>query len=338
MLSTKKILLLFLCLTFFQTANAGWTKQNSGTLAWLHSIFFVNEKNGWIVGSNGVILKTANGGESWQSSKKITEDNIRDVYFSDAQNGWLLCERNIYGGGGNSPSYLLKTSDGGANWEKINAFSEGRERIVRLFFSKDSGYAVGEAGALWMMTDDKRNWKKIALPVRYLLLDGKFADDLHGAIVGGNGTILLTDDHGLTWNPAAVADQTAAAKLNSVFFINRQVGWTVGAQGKILFTNNGGKLWRGQNSTVSTNLSDIFFISTAEGWTVGDDGVILHTTTAGNVWKAEEISSNYKLEKVFFVGEKGFAVGFGGTVLNFSRTAPEKPLRGKPQLQTRTSI
>ncbi|MEJ7699118.1 MAG: YCF48-related protein [Pyrinomonadaceae bacterium] len=136
MISAKKILVIFVCLLCFQTVKAGWTKQKSGTLAWLRSVYFTNQNKGWIVGSNGTFLSTDDGGQIWKQNKKITKDNIRDVYFSDEKNGWLLCERNVYNLGSQPPSYLMKTSDGGANWEKIN-FTEGKERIVRFFFAGD---------------------------------------------------------------------------------------------------------------------------------------------------------------------------------------------------------
>ncbi|HRP91453.1 MAG TPA: YCF48-related protein [Ignavibacteriaceae bacterium] len=46
----------------FKTSNSGetWNDVNSGTDKWLNSIFFTNEGNGWIVGSDGVILKYLN--------------------------------------------------------------------------------------------------------------------------------------------------------------------------------------------------------------------------------------------------------------------------------------
>ena len=326
------------CFIFLQTANASWTKKNSGTLAWLHSVYFVDDHRGWIAGSNGTLLTTDDGGASWKQTKKFNDDNIRDVYFADAQNGWLLCERDVYGGDVLSPSYLLKTSDGGANWERVQVLNQGRERVVKIFFTKnENGFAVGEAGAIWQTTDDKSVWKKLTLPVRYLMLDGAFADNLHGSLVGGGGTTLFTEDGGLTWNPAAVDRTNAAVKLNSIFFVNKNVGWTVGGQGRILFTNNAGKLWHEQNSNVSNNLFDIFFVNTAEGWAVGDDGAILHTTTAGNVWNAEATSDRHKLEKVFFIGQKGFAVGFGGTLLVYDRTRSDVP-SVKPQTPLRRAI
>ncbi len=72
----------------------------------------------------------------------------------------------------------------------------------------------------------------------------------------------------------------------------------------------------------------------AEGWTVGDEGTILHTTTAGNVWTLENSKVKHRLEKVFFVGKKGFAVGFGGTILVYDESVKNNP-QIKPTFNSR---
>lgn len=312
----EKILVLFLILAACQSARAGWLKQESNTLSWLHDIYFVSENKGFIGGSSGTLLATVDGGKTWTKERSFTGDTIRQIYFSDANTGWLLCERDIFKLGANSPSYLLKTTDGGANWTQIN-FGGGRSRIAKIFFAKNGfGLAVGESGALFALQDDARTWKKNPSPIRYLMLDGAFTDDFHGSIVGGGGTILFTEDAGASWNQASVFGDKQA-KLNSVFFINQKMGWTAGTAGKIYQTINGGKIWREQKSNVTDNLSDIFFSNTAEGWAVGDDGTILHTKTAGNIWSLETSNVRHRLEKVLFVGKKGFAVGFGGTILRY---------------------
>lgn len=313
--SFAKIFTILFFLISFQTAQAEWTKHNANTLAWLHDVYFLNEDTGWIAGSNGTLLKTSDGGKSFQKQKNVTQDTIRQIYFTDEKNGWLLCERDLFDRGSNSSSYLLKTTNGGATWEKVDF--TGKTRIAKIFFSKnDFGLAIGEAGSLFAMQDEKEEWKRIATPVPYLLLDGVFTDDFHGTIVGGGGTIIFTEDAGLSWKKASIFGNLDS-KLNSVFYINQKNGWTVGANGQIFQTINGGKNWRKQNSTIEKNLTDIFFINTAEGWAVGEQGTILHTTTAGNVWNQEESKAKHKIEKVFFINGKGWAVGFGGTILTY---------------------
>lgn len=324
---TLVLVLFFICL---QTARADWTKRESNSLAWLYDIYFLNENKGWIAGSDGTLLTTANGGKTWQKEKNFTEDNIREVYFADAENGWLLCERNIYSLGTLAPSYLLKTADGGANWERIEFSGARRERISRIFFNKNGyGAAIGEAGAYFVLQNDKKTWKKMPAPIRYLLLDGVFTADSQSVLIGAGGTILFSEDAGLSWNKSVVPNDSAS-KLNSVFFINQKNGWAVGAEGKIYQTLNGGKIWREQNSTTAKNLSDVFFLNTAEGWTIGDEGVILHTTTAGNVWTMVDTKVKHRLEKVLFVGKKGWAVGFGGTILFYEENSAKNNVSSPP--------
>lgn len=334
MSSVKKFPLLLLIFVCFQTANAGWTRQDSGTLAWLTSVYFVNQNKGWIGGSKGTFLATDDGGKTWRQDRAFTEDNIRDIYFLDEENGYLLCERSVYSAGTAPLSYLLKTGDGGTSWQRVE-FSESRERIARIFFAIGGyGYAVGESGTLLVMQGDKKTWKKTMLPARFLMLDGNFSDALNGLIVGGNGTILFTEDAGLNWHPATLAGE-ARPRLNSVFFINQKTGWAAGNQGKIYATMNGGKYWREQNSNIAKNLTDIFFLNTAEGYAIGDEGAILHTTTGGNVWKVDEPIVKHKLERIFFIGKKGFAVGFGGTILSYDPSHTNNKLQPQPQLQKR---
>lgn len=327
--SVKKIILILLCVFCFQTINAQWKKINSNTFAWLHSVYFLNQNSGWIVGSNGTFLETKNGGSTWKTKSKFTQDTIRDVYFTDEKHGWILAEKDFFGSYNSSPSYISETIDGGETWKKVTMEGEGKEKLVKIFFSKDGfGYAVGEAGTFFAMQEDRSTWKKTSVPVRYLLLNGSFSNQNTGLVIGGGGTAIYTEDGGNSWNNAMFT-QKSNGKLNSVFFINAKVGWTVGAAGKIFTTNNGGKLWREQNSTISNDLFDIFFINTAEGWAIGDNGAMLHTTTAGNVWTPIQPPVKHKLERIFFIGKTGFAIGFGGTILKYEGNNLEKN-DGKP--------
>jgi photosystem II stability/assembly factor-like uncharacterized protein len=338
MTKLNKILCFALLLICFVSVKADWKKVNSGTFAWLQSVSFVNQNKGWIVGAQGTLLETNDGGATWKAKPKFTSDLVRDVYFSDEQTGWILCERDIYNLGDLSPSYLLQTANGGETWQKVNLVGGGRERLSRIFFSADGfGRAVGEAGAFYSMQDDRNTWKKTSLPVQFRMLDGNFFNQNRGLIVGGGGTALLTEDGGNSWNKANFTAQSNS-KLNAVFFINQQTGWAVGAEGKIFATANGGKFWRAQNSPLKTDLFDVFFLNSAEGWAVGDNGIILQTSTGGNVWKAFQMNARHRLERIFFVGQKGFAVGFGGTILKYEKTNREtNPTRPAPNLQKRHS-
>jgi photosystem II stability/assembly factor-like uncharacterized protein len=134
--------------------------------------------------------------------------------------------------------------------------------------------------------------------------------------VGGGATALYTVDGGVEWAHAAMPIG-AGKKFRSVFFIDRNKGWISGDNGQIYFTDNGGQKWKEQISPVTVDLLDVFFIDHNEGFAAGEEGVILRTNTAGKRWSIEETNTKYKLESLFFIGKRGFAVGFGGTILRY---------------------
>lgn len=303
-----------------QPVFASWTRVQSGTLSWLHDVAFVSQTRGFIVGSGGIFLETNDGGLTWKKGKSPSTDALKQIVFTDALNGWLLCERDVYNRGAKSSSYLMRTTDGGETWDRSEFGEYGRERIAKIFFNdKGNGFAVGENGTILESRDG--NWTRQRSALRYLFLDGGFSDDSKAVIVGGGGSVLITDDGGETWTPSSFQTKPAG-KLNAVFFRNRSTGWVVGAGGAVYQTLNGGRSWRSQKSGVAAELTDIEFIDSAEGYAVGADGTIIHTTTAGNIWTLEPTDVKHRIERVAANGKTVIAVGFGGTILTNQAKAP----------------
>jgi photosystem II stability/assembly factor-like uncharacterized protein len=324
MLWRISVSLLFLLL-FSLTASAAWKQQPSGTMAWLHAVYFLDEQRGWVAGSNGTLLYTADGGENWQTSeRRPTEDTIRDLYFVDERTGWIVCERDIYKlrTKDEQRAYLMKTTDSGRTWQRVNLTSADTDaRLMRAIFTNGGrGWAFGEAGALYQTRDNGLSWSRRAAPTRYLLLGGTFLDADHGWLVGAGGTILQTFDGGESWRPGMV--DVKGVRFTSVSFVEPRIGWAVGSEGSIFMTLDGGRTWRAQNSTVKSDLADVKFLNASEGWATGSDGVLLHTTDSGIHWSVEPTGTTHPLERLFFVGrDRAWVVGFGGTIFSYRRGA-----------------
>lgn len=309
----KIILIALICLFISREGLADWKKHDSGTLAWLHSIYFVDKDNGWIVGSNGTLLSTGDGGRTWIKRKTNTGDTFRDVYFSDAENGWVLCDRGAYGK--ESPSYLISTTNGGKDWRSTD-FTDGRERMIRFVFAPDGAvFSIGEGGVILQMQGERKPWKRSLLPIRYLMLDGFFINESMGFLVGGGGTMLTTTDGGSSWSEPKFAESRKRTKLNALYFADHKTGWAAGNQGRIYSTNDGGNLWREQITEVSSDLLDVAFNGPKVGFAVGDNGIVLRTNNAGAKWTVERTGTRHKLERVLIHGTRGFAIGYGGTIL-----------------------
>jgi photosystem II stability/assembly factor-like uncharacterized protein len=316
------------CLFVFSlTASAAtWSRQSSGTLGWLHSVFFLDQKTGWAVGSKGALLTTTDGGATWKIQPRPTEDSLQDVYFQDKQIGWLVCEANIYElTTREAPrTYLMRTADGGANWEKVDVNGDDKKfgnvdtRLTRLIFSrKGHGWVFGEAGTAYTTTDAGKSWKRLQLPTRYLLLGGAFVDNDRGWLVGAGATILQTSDGGDTWHASRLTD-VAGVRFTATSFIDNRLGWAVGTGGRILRTINGGRTWTRQDAGITTDLLDVKFISDLEGWAVGSHGTVIRTFDGGSHWAAEPSATQHPLERIFITDrDHAWAVGFGGTIISY---------------------
>src|SRR5436853_6808675 len=74
------VLLLTAHCSLLTASAATWTRQSSGTMAWLHAVYFLDQNHGWVAGSNGTLLETLNGGANWEKLSVRTTDTLRDVY------------------------------------------------------------------------------------------------------------------------------------------------------------------------------------------------------------------------------------------------------------------
>lgn len=312
------LLLLFSSTTFAQT----WTKQPAGTMAWLHGVFFLDQKRGWAAGSKGTLLQTLDGGKTWKLRDSSTDDVVRDIFFIDEQNGWMVVEVNAYQLKTEEEprAYLLKTIDGGDNWKRIEIKGFDIDAIlVRAVFSRNGhGWTFGEAGSIYATHDAGKNWVKLHSPTRHLLLGGMFVDDDRGWIVGAGATILQTSDGGETWYQPILPQVEKSVRFTATSFVDNRKGWAVGSGGSVYQTTNGGRTWLRQESTVDVDLFDVKFVDAREGWAVGAEGTIIHTTDGGDHWTTERSDTQHPLERVFFTDRNhGWAVGFGGTVVAY---------------------
>ena len=303
-----------------------WAKQPAGTMAWLRSVFFIDQNRGWAAGSKGTLLRTEDGGRTWTVASSSTDDVVRDVFFIDEQNGWLVCEVNAYQLKTNEDprAYLMKTTDAGNHWNRVEIKGfEVDAILVRAVFSRGGrGWAFGEGGAIFATRDAGETWVRLRSPTRRLLLGGTFVDDDRGWVVGAGSTIIQTSDGGDSWYQSSLPGVEKTIRFTATSFVDNRVGWAVGSGGSVFRTTNGGRTWQRQESGVEVDLFDVKFVDAHEGWAVGAEGTIIHTNNGGGAWTTERSGTPHPLERVFFTDKAhGWAVGFGGTVVAYQRSS-----------------
>ena len=129
-----------------KTTDGGetWIPQNTPTEKASHTLYdivFLDENNGWAVGTNGIILHTENGGQTWQLQKIDTIDDFYSVYFLDKNHGWIA------GGGITYDGIIVKTTNGGKNW--ITQEDHFMYPLHSIYFTDvDHGWTVGGGGCI----------------------------------------------------------------------------------------------------------------------------------------------------------------------------------------------
>lgn len=116
-------------------------------------VFFLDAKTGWMVGVNGEIFKTGDGGVSWTRQNSGINATLTFVRFLDAQTGWAMGDFGA----------LLRTKDGGATWQlsklpfEANYYGAALQVISadKLLFTEyyGGGYASADGGTSWTRFD-----------------------------------------------------------------------------------------------------------------------------------------------------------------------------------------
>lgn len=279
-----------------------WFLQLSGTSATLYGVDFINTSTGWVAGSGGTLLKTINGGESW-NFVSVPNQDYRAVDFLDANNGYLIA----------NSGKVYKTTDGGLNWtEKVLNGGCSYYPSQLQFLTNNLGYVLCDK--LFRTTDGGQNWAQI-FNSSYTYASFQFWDVNKGAIAsgqvslssnGGNNwqaisgspslkyiqyldanTLIGINDlfasfskstnGGLTWITTPFVDN--GFYPNRIKFASPSHGWGIdgGNPPKILSTSDGGNTWQPNTVSYTGNFSpqDMHFVSAQTGWTVGNNGVIL---------------------------------------------------------------
>jgi len=141
---------------------------------------------GYAVGDYGLILKTSNGGTSWESITSGISKTFSSVCFSDSNKGFIFGESGT----------ILTSVNGGLNWTSIGSDSCTKYFLNSSFPNQLTGYAVGDSGFIMKTTNSGSTWIEQSSGTLSPLHGIYFIDENNGFVVGENGTILKTENGG----------------------------------------------------------------------------------------------------------------------------------------------
>lgn len=121
-----------------KTTDGGntWTlKPLGGNFPVLKAVDFIDANQGWVVGNNGFVARTTNGGDSWQVQVSGVTYNLTGVKFLNNRIGYAI------------GSSVLYTNDGGVTWTPITTGSTRSIWGVE-FVDVNHGWIVGSDGTI----------------------------------------------------------------------------------------------------------------------------------------------------------------------------------------------
>lgn len=101
----------------------------------LHDIAFADSNNGFVVGQKGLILKTVNGGNTWDSINSGIAENLFSV--------GLASRSTIFACGDHG--CIIKSANAGKTWKALSSGISGYLNIIRPS-SGDTVWAFGQSG------------------------------------------------------------------------------------------------------------------------------------------------------------------------------------------------
>ncbi|MCE5348151.1 MAG: YCF48-related protein [Bacteroidales bacterium] len=153
---------------------------------------FINENVGYAISNFGAIIKTTDGGNSWEQLLFPVSFFLNKIQFTDSQTGYII-------GGDNTGGYLLKTDNAGQSWQLIDLNTPDKERPTGMFFiSNKTGFISGKK-LFRKTTDGGQTWSEVMDQVLENIADVSFKNAGEGYATSDNGKYLKSADGGKTW-------------------------------------------------------------------------------------------------------------------------------------------
>ncbi|MGY3331282.1 photosystem II stability/assembly factor-like uncharacterized protein [Mesorhizobium sp. USDA 4775] len=152
------------------TTDAGenWTLLFHDASKRFRAIHFVDQRTGWVVGNDALVMRTDDGGKTWHQQTiqlpphfPVDEVRLNAVRFADSSHGWAA---GLHG-------MIFATTDGGECWhlQRFEGIPQNWLTIYSLAITAGPTiWASGNSGNILVSTDNGKFWFPVhglAVPV-----------------------------------------------------------------------------------------------------------------------------------------------------------------------------
>jgi photosystem II stability/assembly factor-like uncharacterized protein len=257
------------------------------------------------------VVKTTDGGATWQTQNVGLYDMLNSVYFTDNNNGYAV------GAAGTA----LRTTDGGTNWTPMTVPDAGNLTKVQFPENGLVGYIglqpQAGGGRILKTIDGGDNWAVIGVGGPFVTsYSCGMATDNQGVVVGYEGWV-----YGVPSDTAHDSQTTADIVAAAFSHDDPDRGYLIGndsTQGVIRYTATFGPVWDSVTCPVVSALWGVDMPTSDIAYFCGTDGFI------GKTLAPTYVQSRYVPPGVTATmcgvcfpngADTGYAVGAGGVIL-----------------------
>ena len=236
---------------FSDDGGGAWTQAQVPVQVMLTAVRMHDAHTGWAVGHDAVILRTRDGGETWQLVHHAPQAQLPllDVWFRDADAGFAVGAFGLF----------LASADGGDTWTCRNGCWEENDAETAaeppLLHAPDSDFEddfhlnsiapagtgrlflVGEAGVLYRSDDSGKTWRALPSPYSGSWF-GALALDADAVLVAGlRGRLFRSEDAGESWTQITTG---TTATLTDLVRVKPDLILITGLAGALLVSRDNG--------------------------------------------------------------------------------------------------
>lgn len=303
----------------FKTSDGGksWKKQISaadyGSV--LYSAFFTDENNGFICGSSQTLLRTKNGGETWEKvsmSALGTNSSLNLITFINANTGFIV----------SSAGDILQTKDGGNSWARTSTISTSGWTAMRIYFvNAKEGYIITPANQYYKTLDGGQTWNLERLSTLGALTGLAFNTDRtkyclvghgqsFGSAVGTTGHTIYLKNGNNGWILRSYISDSKFSKIH----IEDKTGYVFGTNS--YRTLDGGITWKQLtlNNYLGNGVKATFFLNKDVVFYADYNG-LYKTNDGGDSWVKINVENLVSFATIhFFDEQKGIVTTGAGAI------------------------
>ncbi len=269
-------------------------------------IHFINTDIGWACGDLGTIIKSTDGGQSWQTLETNSTTPILKVR---SYNGQVVIASGFDG-------LILRSIDEGNSWTQATSGVAGDLWGLQMI-NDTLGWACGNYNSLSKTTDGGLTWQRVFTPgytSSYWWID--FLTESYG-FIAADGKVLRTTNGGNNWDIIQAGDNYPLFTIDAIDSLHIAAAGYGGTDyvAKNLYSSDGGNTWTDGGQTTTGAINCICYINSDTGYITMSEVGIWKTTNRGGNWELLDPNSpNFQGEyeiQLFSQENIGYDAGSG---------------------------